>query len=322
MVQAGFFIVGAPRTGSTLLRRILNAHQEVAIPPESPFLIDYLTADHVPAARRLALLVADPEYHAWQQGVTTEIHATDFPSGVAEIHASYAAAAGKSRWGHKTPRLVRHWERLAELFPDARFIHLVRDPRAVAASLRGSAAHRSHALAAARRWRLDTGLGLTMERVLGSRALRVHYEELVRMPEATIRRICAFLDLPFDAVMLRPEADVRLNPHEALRGHHERVRQPITADSLDTWRLSMSPRDISVVNAVVAKVSGSCGYVVDPCPAPGFWRRAAYVADGQAMALAKLIRDVQRGRPLWHVCRRRWQLGTFWSTAADYLAGR
>ena len=321
MTRAGFFIVGAPRTGSTLLRRILNTHSQVAIPPESPFLIDYLKADHVPAARRLALLVEDPDYRDWRQGVATQLDASDVASGIARIHESYAAAAGKSRWGHKTPRLVRHWERLARLFPDARFIHLVRDPRAVAASLRSSAAHRNHALAAARRWRLDTGFGLAMERVLGSRALRVHYEDLVRGPEATIRKVCAFLDLAFDRTMLQP-AELRLNPHEALRGHHERVGQPIDGESLETWRQTLSSRDIDVVNAVVAKVSESCGYPVDPAPAPGLWQRAIYFADGQANAVGKLVRDIREQRPLWGVCKRRWALGTFWSSATDYLSGR
>ena len=51
-------------------------------------------------------------------------------------------------------------------------------------------------------------------------------------------------------------------------------------------------------------------------------QRAAYLADGLAMAFMKLVRDVRQRRPLWHVCRRRWQLGTFWSTAADFLRGR
>ena len=121
--------------------------------------------------------------------------------------------------GAEAPRLVRHWQRLAGLFPDARFIHLVRDPRAVAASLRSSAAHRSHALAAARRWRLDTGFGLAMEGMLGSRALRVHYEDLVRKPEPTVRQVCAFLDLAFDAKMLRPAVrfdSTRMKSSEAI----------------------------------------------------------------------------------------------------------
>jgi hypothetical protein len=322
MPDGGFFIVGAPRTGSTLLRRILNAHSQVAIPPESPFLIDYLTADHVPAARRLELLVADPDYRAWPQGVTSRLQARDLPSGIAEIHASYAAAVGKSRWGHKTPRLVRHWKKLAGLFPDARFIHVMRDPRAVAASLRKSAAHRTHALAAARRWHLDTSSGLAMERDLGPRALRVRYEDLVSAPEATVQGLCAFLDLVFDAVMLRGETELRLNPHEARTGHHDRVERAITADSLDTWQHTLSPRDLAVIGSVVSPVSRSCGYDVAQAPSPTPWQRAAYFADGQTMACRKLAGDLWRGRPLWPVFRRRWRLGTFWSSARDYLAGR
>jgi hypothetical protein len=322
MLHAGFFIVGAPRTGSTLLRRILNAHSDVAIPPESPFLIDYLTAEQVPTARRLDLLVRDPDYRAWRQGVTSELQATDVPSGVAEIHALYAAAVGKSRWGHKTPRFVRHWERLARWFPGARFIHLARDPRAVAASLRGSAAHRSHALAAAQRWRLDTAHGLEMERALGSRAWRVHYEDIVRRPEATVQQVCQFLDLTFDPAMLRPGSELQLTAHEGMTHHHDRVGQAIDTSSLESWRQTLSPADLAVVNAVVSPVSRSCGYEILPAPGPSAWQRAKYHFDGQTMAVVKLLRDLQQRRPLWHVCRRRWQLGTFWSSAADYLAGR
>jgi hypothetical protein len=152
--------------------------------------------------------------------------------------------------------------------------------------------------------------------------LRVHYEDLVRLPEATVQRICEFLELAFDAAMLRPGADLRLNPHEASHGHHRRVGEPITAGSVDTWKESMSPRDIAVVSAVVDSVSRSCGYQVEPAPEPTLWQRVTYMADGHAMALAKLIRDVGQRRPLWHVCYRRWRLGTFWSAARDYVSGR
>jgi hypothetical protein len=320
-MDSGFFIVGAPRTGSTLLRRVLNAHDQVAIPPESPFLIDYLTADHVPDSRRLELLLDDPEYRAWGQGLRRDLQATDVAAGIAEIHAFYAAAVGKSRWGQKTPRLVRHWETLADAFPGARFIHIVRDPRAVAASLRTSAAHRSHALAAARRWRFDTNCGLTMERRLRSRALRVRYEDLVRKPDAIVRDVCAFLGLTFDPAMLQP-AELRLNPHEAGRGHHDGVGRAITSASIETWRTSLSPRDLAAINAVVARLSPLVGYQADDGSPPGWWRRAAYFGDGLTMAVLKLVHDAGQRRPLWHVCRRRWQLGTFWSAAADYLSGR
>jgi hypothetical protein len=192
----------------------------------------------------------------------------------------------------------------------------------VVASLRSSAAHRTHALAAARRWRLDTGYGLDMERRLRSRALRVHYEDVVSRPEETMHRVCEFLDLTFDPAMLRPDSELRLTAHEVMTNHHDRVGREIDERSLESWRHTLSPRDLAVVGAVVSQMSQSCGYDVLPAPEPSAWQRAKYHADGQAMAVIKLLQDVRHRRPLWNVCRRRWQLGTFWSSTADYLAGR
>ena len=100
------------------------------------------------------------------------------------------------------------------------------------------------------------------------------------------------------------------------------MSQPINVHSLESWRESLSPRDVEVVNAVVGDVSRSCGYPVDPAPAPGVWRRVVYFADGQAMALVRLVGDVRHRRPLWQAWWRRWRLGTFWSSVSDFVAGR
>lgn len=322
MNEAGFFIVGAPRTGSTLLRRILNAHSRVAIPPESPFLIDYLLAERVPAATRLRLLLDDPEYAQWRQGLLREFRATDVAGAIVELHAAYAASAGKSRWGQKTPRLVRVWETVATRLPTSRFVHTVRDPRAVAASLRKSAAHRNHALAAARRWRLDAGHGLAMERALPGRVLRVAYESLARDPETEVRRLCEFLDLPFEPEMLRPGRELTLNPHEDRHGHHRRVAEPISTESVDAWRDELSPRDLAAVHAVCADPGRSLGYELAPAAPPSRLARWGYACDGAATAIFKLMRDLRQRRPFWRLWTRRWRLGTFWSQAKDYFAGR
>lgn len=218
--------------------------------------------------------------------------------------------------------MVRHWRLLATAFPEAKFLHTVRDPRAVAASLRKSAAHLSNALAAAKRWRLDTAAGLAMEAALGARVLRVSYENLATSPEATLRHVCTFLELPYEPEMLLADRKLALNTHEAMHGHHQRVGEPITADSVAAWQKELSPGEQAIVAAFTHDVAAACGYVVPPAPLPSAWARLRYGADSLAVACRKLARDLAQRRPFWRLWLRRLRLGTFFSQARDYFAGR
>jgi len=322
-VPRPFFIVGAPRTGTTLLRRVLVAHPAVAIPPESFFVAEYLEAEHVPLQRRLALWLRDPELIEWGERFVPEDFegCEDMAAIVRRAHALFAERRGAKVWGQKTPRLVRHWELLADRYPDAVFIHPTRDPRAVVSSLKRSRAHQLNALMGARRWRDDTALGLTMEEALGERVFRYDYEALATDPEGTARRVCAHLDLPFEPAMLeKPATKMKLKASEERAGHHTEVSRPIHAGSVERWREDLSETEQAVVAHVTQEVASRAGYTLADAPAPGAGTRLAMATGHTLTSLRKAVRDVSTKPEILRLARRHAALGSLGRMVGEAFA--
>lgn len=248
-------IVGAPRSGTTLLRFMLDAHPLLAIPPETGFLPSVAALANRPDAspEDLIALVTDYPHDApnW----------SDFGLGVEELRVAirslpefsvreglrcfyrlYAARQGKPRYGEKTPLYGEHIAEIEALLPEARLVHIIRDGRDVALSLRKvwfSPAQDIPALA--QYWRRV----VEAARVGGRRAnayLELRYEDLIREARPQLERICAFLDLDFHPGML----SYYQRTHHRLEEHGTRVRRDgsvaVTHEQrLVQQRLTMQP---------------------------------------------------------------------------------
>ena len=145
MAPAPFFIVGSGRSGTTMLRLMLDAHPDVAVPAESHFVDElarawprYVRAGRIDAdavvrsiGKRLDLM-GIPRGEARER--LAALPTTAVSDAVDSVFRIYADAHGKSRWGDKTPGYVLSMPLLAEVFPGSRFVHLIRDGREVALS--------------------------------------------------------------------------------------------------------------------------------------------------------------------------------------------
>lgn len=226
-------VVGAPRSGTTLLRLMLDAHPALAVPPETGFL-PMLAALDGPAARDPAALAAAiagfppgmpnwPDFRLEEAALRAAITALPEPSpaGAARcFYRLYAARFGKPRWGDKTPVHAFGLPEIARLLPEAAVIHIIRDGRDAALSLRPMwfAPGRDMASLAAH-WR-DFVTAARRGAAACPRAMEVRYEDLVRAPEPVLRRIARFLDLPYDPAMAEPHCRAA----ERIAEHQERRR--------------------------------------------------------------------------------------------------
>lgn len=267
-----FFIVGCGRSGTTLLRVMLNHHPELAVPPEALSLIDLLRAPKLTAEQARRELLRDYEIGRWQVPLEAERFADceTVAAVIARVHELYAEARGKRAWGHKTPRMVRYAELLESAFEGVRFVHVVRDPRAVARSFTRSQVHRSNALYAARRWRRDVAAGGELARRLPDRAIELRYEDLVREPEAQLRRVCDFLGVGFDPAVLEYADDATREYGEYHRQAHAKLASRPDPDRIDLWRRSLTPRQLRVIETIAGPLMRPYGYEpVAPRPAGG-----------------------------------------------------
>ena len=260
-----FFIVGSARSGTTFLRLTLNAHPEVAVPPESRFITELHTSeDEVDVDAFLQRLAAHKRFEAWGlpvSAVRTEldgIRRAPYATAIAAVYRAYARSQGKERWGDKTPRYVEHIPEIDRLFPDARFIHLIRDGRDVALSYADVDFGPKNVARAARLWADRVEAGLRDGRRLGDRYLEVHYSDLTEDTPGTLKDICKLIELDFDPVMLDPEATrkgaldraQRYNPH-VREGAKRHVR---------SWEADMPADHEEIFEAVAGDVLTSLGF--------------------------------------------------------------
>jgi hypothetical protein len=322
LLQSPFFIVGCGRSGTTLLRTMLNHHPDLAIPVESMFVIDFLRARTALSRRDLArLLLGDREFQEWNFPVAEASLAgcATAREMIDRLHELLAAAQHKRFWGQKTPRFIRHGELLKRHYPQARFIHVVRDPRAVVDSLIRSNVHYSNAYYAARRWLRDTGAGRALQAAYPRDVLEVRYEDLVSAPEPVLRRVCGFLGLPYSENMLA-YSGAGLSEYSAGFGQiHALLNESPRPDRREAWRRSLSARDTALVEAVCREQLGLFGYAAET---PAHPPEAAYVRWLKLQRVWNLARQVlhylvYRRGPLLSFIWRKFRLGLLWTDLAD-----
>ena len=263
---APFFIVGSARSGTTFLRLTMNAHPEVAVPPESRFITELREGrDQVETEDFLQRLAQHKRFEAWELPIDAVRQRlagqTTVPYGeaISAAYRAYAEAHGKKRWGDKTPRYVENIRELAELFPDARFIHLIRDGRDVALSYADVPFGPKNVAKAAELWadRVARGLrgGRNLER---GRYIEIMYSDLVEDNEGEVNDICAFLALEFDPVMLDPEKTKQGALARADRFNPNVKEQAIKR--VRSWKTDMPPEHVEIFEAIAGDVLSELGF--------------------------------------------------------------
>lgn len=278
------FVVGCPRSGTTLLQRILDHHPQLAVTNDThliPRVVNDahadtatpLTAAHVDALitdRRFARLgVDDRVARSLAAGCTT------YSGYIARLYDRVAEQAHKSFAGEKTPDYVRHLPLLHRLFPAARSVHIVRDGRDTARSLLDWATptkgpgrlplwqHEPIAVAALW-WAWQAGAGRRDAHVLGVDAhLLIRYEDLVADTESVIRRVATFLDLEFDASML----EFHVGRRRDAEGRSAKGSWLPPTPGLRTWSTDYADDDLALFEALVGDELVAFGYEL-ACPPP------------------------------------------------------
>jgi hypothetical protein len=283
------FIVGAARSGTTLMRFMLDSHSDLAIPPETHFIASLPELDTGAGVTRDTFLEAvttfPPGAPVWPdfqipldqfRAALQRIEPFTIGDGCRAFYQLYAARFGKPRWGDKTPRYCGHLRLIESFLPEAAFVHVIRDGRDVALSLRPlwfSPGEEIETLATY--WRESVEAGRAHGRAC-RRYLEIRYEDLVGDPEPQLRRVCEFLDLEFQPAMLRyyERAPARLEEHgprfvtdgrevvtHAQRLSQQRMTmQPPDANRAGAWKTSMDSDEATRFRSVAGDLLDELGY--------------------------------------------------------------
>jgi hypothetical protein len=252
---------------------MLNRHAAFAVPFESEFipgfharLSDYGDLRRPEDRRRMLDAIADTPFVQKgrlvpdKEAVLRRTGEGGYAELVDAVFSEYAVRQGKRRWGDKTPGYVTRLDLLWQLFPGCRIVHLVRDGRDVALSLRRVDWGSTHVPRVAEDWRWKTTLAHKMGRMLGDHYLEVRYEDLVSAPEIELRRICRFLGESYDPMMLRyPETARAEIPDDSMQWHATSVRAP-DPEKAYAWKRSMSHADQVLFEHVAGDALARFGY--------------------------------------------------------------
>jgi Sulfotransferase family len=280
------FVVGMNRSGTTLLRMMLDAHPQLTIPPETHFVPAVIKACREPGATPEDALAAMKSAREWgdfgfsDEEMLGRLRATKMRPGqaVRTFYQAYMEQQGKSRWGEKTPTYVQRMPLIERALPEARFVHVIRDGRDVALSVLDRTVRDLTAADVARRWQKKIAKARNDAPKL-HHYMELRYEDLILDTEPVLRRVCEFIKLDFDPAMLeyheraekRLEEMARPLPGDGRAQHlsverrlatHAMTTKPPSADRVARWRTQMSAEDRAAFEEVAGELLDELGYPV------------------------------------------------------------
>jgi len=266
------YVVGCDRSGTTLLGAMLGGHSRTLCIPEAQFFHElvrlyYKSENPLDLAEVIKTIKAHWRFKIWEFDFSEDeiINECD---GVRELNDfirvfinHYASSLGKpgiTYWIDHTPSNVRYAYTLSQVFPESRFIHIVRDVRGVAASVMPLPWGPNDVLEASKIWKEQLAYGLVSEMTLGpEKVIRVKFENLLEKPLEVIEKLCSWLRIDFDPAMLD---GLGYRMPRFNHNSHRLVSQKPDTRRAYAWQTSLSGREIEIIEAETCDLLMLLGY--------------------------------------------------------------
>ncbi len=275
--QSPFFIIGSGRCGSTLLRRMLQANPDVHIPPESYVLGEvgrlFMRNRQMDWHHLVNLVLSTFEYQRefdkFEMDMRGLVHQLwDLPEQerslavmLDSLYRFHGQQTGQNFtiWGDKTPENTFELDILIRIFPQAKFVHLLRDGVDVAASFvsRGLI---DDMLTAAKHWQTSVLLSRDFMQQYPKQCIEVRYEDLVAAPEQNLQGLCDFLNIPFQPAMIESLQHVQDMGDLNAYAHYEKVLEPVSTSNIGLGRSSLSEQDKQIIQEHIGATLSQMGY--------------------------------------------------------------
>ncbi len=276
MIQDPIFIVGSERSGSNLLRLLLNELDEVAV-PHPP----HLMRDLAPVAPRYGALTKDENFRRLIKDAIklVDLHYAPWPfkpdveavfnnaakrtlySVCAGIYEQYRKYSGKPRWGCKSTFMVNHASEVLRHHKKPQFIHLVRDPRDVAVEARKSVFAKYHPYNVAQVWTREQTLAHEWSRKLAPETwYTLRYEDLIEEPAAQMKRLCRFLGVKYSNSVLRFFEKPSAKNIAGLSRSWEDLAKPVMKKNSGKYLGELSVQEILLIESFAREIMSEFDY--------------------------------------------------------------
>jgi hypothetical protein len=276
-----FFILGRPRTGTTLIRSLLDAHPNVIIPWECQFILNlypkYGKLEHWNAETLEdfhADLLDQWQFRTWNldhEKLKADLLANEGNVSYAYLcqlvymnQISFYPKQTIRMIGDKNPGYSIYPDRLKKIYPDAKFIYIHRDYRDNFHSIKNVDFELPIVSVVVYKWKYFYKQALLASKKYPGSFAFIRYEDLVSEPEARFREICEFLDIPyvpecFDFYKMKHKAE-ETYPVTILKKHHKSLFNPVNTSRIGLWKNSMSDRQVKIADLVAGKYAEQAGY--------------------------------------------------------------
>lgn len=256
------FIVGSERSGTTMLRLILNEHQNIALPPQTKFTRKILKRKSI--FGNLEKLKNRQKMTDWMIEKSRNTKLIDLGLDINDLRRqldrqttlggvfrsvfySYAKQRNKNRWGDKRPYYIRFIPELLECFPDAKIIHIIRDGRDCVASLKRMTWWKKHPVYSMLNWRFAIRKGYQARKRFPHQYYEIKYEDLVLSPEKSIRKLCSFIGEDFNPNMLEFYQHSQDNVPAYKKEWHVQTSTPVNTNAIGKWKKNLSITEVQVM---------------------------------------------------------------------------
>ncbi len=271
------FIVGTERSGSNLLRLILNSHSQILIPHPPHLLnyfghLDYGILENPKNSKKLLrdmLYLIQNHIFPWEEydldieTLHRNILQQSHVGLMSTIYEHALQQTTKQRWGCKSTFMIHYIKEVMAVYPDPKFIWLIRDPRDVSASAKKSVFSPCHPFWSAQLWDEQQKIGLEMEQQFKDNILRCTYEELLTDSQREIENICNFIDVDFEKGMLSFFQSKEAQKSAKLSKSWEKTGQPIQRNNHNKFRRLLSAEEIADVECICFDTMKEVGYQPD-----------------------------------------------------------
>lgn len=274
-----FFIIGSGRSGNTLFRRLLNSHSDIYIPPETYVLATVIRRYRQNDRRLWPVLVENifqifeshPEFETFNLNLSPLVEELkDSPETKQNLayllnrfylYAAEQAGSKCVRWGDKTPLNTFYLDRIYSVFPDARFLHVLRDGCDVVSSYIESGIY-SSLKDAALRWKKSVICVDRFAKKYPGSVFTLRYEDLVQDTATTLKQVCQWLGVEYEEAMSSLSQDVSKQSlgDVELKSHHSNVLNPVNTQSIGKGREKLSEESRKLIDAIIGDDLKRLGY--------------------------------------------------------------
>lgn len=303
------FVVGCPRSGTTMVQLMLHAHPRIAIPPETRFLLTAYRQRGAFGDLRMAENREKLARFITGKGMSFGDLGLDRAETVAEIVAgpptlgsamgivfrAYARRFDRPRWGDKRPAYLLNLDPLLRMFPDAQIVHIIRDGRDCVASMKEAPWHRGGVRKAVSLWCQGMDAGWRAARTLPQDTYHeLYYERLVADPVTEMRMLCQFLGEEFVDEMAAPNTMSSVAVPER-KVWHALTHGEVTDERVGSWQRRLSPEETALCQRIMGDRLVAHGYGLFDAASPSLTQWARYLPLGTRRRLSDAKRAMTVG---------------------------